>query len=252
MDDVLLAFSGGKDSFLAACRLIDQKYRVHLITFDNGSEMMMDNVLHGVKRLQAKFSDKVVIWQGFYKTTGIIPLLSDHWRQAPMWEFAEDYPALTNCHLTCLICQSAMWNAGIAYCQSHTIHYYATGYKSTDEFCTGMSEWVDGVSAFAKKHGVTTLFPLWEGISDFDRDTAMISYGFQPAVLEPKCCLGCWPAEKMSDDVRGNIMAYFNGVLLPVMEDRFDQYADIFRHILLDKSTEDNAEVRSFRAMRAT
>lgn len=34
--EVLLLFSGGKDSFLAACRLIEQGFYVRLMTFDNG------------------------------------------------------------------------------------------------------------------------------------------------------------------------------------------------------------------------
>ena len=35
-DTVLLMLSGGRDSFLAACRLIEEGWHVHMITYDNG------------------------------------------------------------------------------------------------------------------------------------------------------------------------------------------------------------------------
>ena len=33
--DMLILFSGGKDSFLTACRLINTGYTVHLLSIDN-------------------------------------------------------------------------------------------------------------------------------------------------------------------------------------------------------------------------
>lgn len=33
---VLLMLSGGRDSFLSACRLIEDGWYVHMITYDNG------------------------------------------------------------------------------------------------------------------------------------------------------------------------------------------------------------------------
>ena len=70
MKDVLVLFSGGKDSFLASLLMLDKGYRVNLVTFDNGQELKCQNVLVGARKIKKKFGDRVNII-GIKKTDAI-------------------------------------------------------------------------------------------------------------------------------------------------------------------------------------
>ena len=62
MKEALILFSGGKDSFLSTLMMLDQGYKVNLVTFDNGHELNIKKVLIGAKKIQKKYgSDKVKI-----------------------------------------------------------------------------------------------------------------------------------------------------------------------------------------------
>ena len=52
MNEALILFSGGKDSFLSTLIMLDKCYKVNLVTFDNGCELKSKNVLIGAKRIQ--------------------------------------------------------------------------------------------------------------------------------------------------------------------------------------------------------
>lgn len=59
---VLLMFSGGRDSYLAACKLIEQGYYVYMITFDNGCT----SNLKAVKKVAKTIVDKYGMSQAEY------------------------------------------------------------------------------------------------------------------------------------------------------------------------------------------
>ena len=62
MKEVLILFSGGKDSFLSTLLMLDKGYKVNLVTFDNGYDLKSENVLIGAKRIQKKYGvEKVKI-----------------------------------------------------------------------------------------------------------------------------------------------------------------------------------------------
>ena len=52
MNEALILFSGGKDSFLSTLIMLDKGYKANLVTFDNGCELKSKNVLIGAKRIQ--------------------------------------------------------------------------------------------------------------------------------------------------------------------------------------------------------
>ncbi len=41
--EVLTLFSGGKDSFLATCLLIEEGFKVYMVTFENGAGVASHN-----------------------------------------------------------------------------------------------------------------------------------------------------------------------------------------------------------------
>ncbi len=53
--EAVLLFSGGRDSSLAAIRLIEMGYEIHLLTFDNGA---IEDIARSNLRL-AEFNDEI-------------------------------------------------------------------------------------------------------------------------------------------------------------------------------------------------
>ena len=52
MNEALILFSGGKDSFLSTLIMLDKGYKVNLVTFDNGCELKSKNVLKIEKNIK--------------------------------------------------------------------------------------------------------------------------------------------------------------------------------------------------------
>lgn len=191
----LVLFSGGKDSFLTAARLVEQGYDAVLVSFNNGSVLYEKNLLHGAARLKNRYGDRRIEYAGAYGTISTIWSLNEAWTYMPWDELGRKYPGTCNCQVTCLHCQTAMWIAAIAYAKARSIKFAAAGYKDQDEFCTGIRPWIDRIAGIAGKNQVTLLTPLWKTPEwgedkKYGRDVEMIEKFFEPSVLEPKCILG--------------------------------------------------------------
>lgn len=233
----LVLFSGGKDSFLSACYMIDAGYTVELISFNNGAVAGEENLLHGVKRMQNRYGEDVVNYAGVYCISSTIARLTDYWSYVPSHEFGDKYPNIINAQLTCLHCQTAMWCAAIAYACAKEIKVIVTGYRSTDVFCTGVTPWVDAMMGIARAKGITVEFPVWEKSVweesyGWERDTEMVLRSFEPRVLEPKCLLGR-PVVRMSDMQESDLVRYFKDNLQSVVEKHIEHLTPIFKTIKL-------------------
>lgn len=235
--EALVLFSGGKDSFLAAVRLVWEGYRVVLLSANNGSICGENVFTHGAKRLMNKYGENRVYHVGVCSTAAIIMRMSREYADMPFREMAEKWPYLTGTQLNCLRCQSAMWVNAMAYCRAKGIHVAASGYQSTDRFCTGMEWYTSDIRALGHKNGIEVRFPVWktdwhtqEGQDGRDRE--MLDYGFLPSVHEPKCMLGM-PASGIEQDAVDDLMSYFHDGILPRMQGYIDHMVPIFENIRL-------------------
>ena len=234
---VLLLFSGGKDSFISACRLINQGKTVGLISFNNGSVLAEQNLVHGATRLQNRYGQSKVAYAGCYCTYATLMHLSKAWSLTPISDLANRYPHLINAQVTCLNCQTAMWTAAIAYARAKGYDYIASGYRKSNTFCTGVQEYLSAVRRVSGTYGKPILTPVWEDEiwqdkGDYYRSLEMISEFFDPAVLEPKCMLGR-PVPTLTPEIRAELTAYFSEVLEGIMHSEVSALAGVFRHISL-------------------
>ena len=238
----LVMFSGGKDSFLTACRLLNKGNKVKLLSFNGGGVIGEQNLLHGVNRLLKKYGEDNVEYVGIYPTISIIQRINRTWVYATQKELGEKYPSATNCQFQCLHCQTAMWIAAIAYCQAKEIKHIACGYRSNDVFCTGITEYMDEIKKIASQFDIDIVTPVSDIKDDLDRDFEMSSYGFAPQVLEPKCVLGN-PAKDglLSNEERTDLMSYFSENLYYQFDDAINSLIPMFSVIRIgNKSFEDN------------
>lgn len=233
MDDVLVMFSGGKDSFITACRLIMKGYRVRLISFNNGAVWGETNLLHGVKRLTNRFGEERIQYEGVYNTAGIVMSLTDSWSYLTQLQLGEKYPTLINAQLQCLHCQSAMWVSAIAYAVAKDIEMICTGYRSSDVFCTGHTEFINAMSEVAKSFGIEVNLPVWntsewDKLNGWERDNEMALFQFQPQVYEPKCLLGK-PVKAMTKREKEDMMKFFDDNIKPVFVEEINHMIPVFR-----------------------
>lgn len=135
--NVLVMFSGGKDSFLAACRAILDGHDVKLAFFDNGCELGTGAIRQGYERLRCRFSDVRVELIGGIPTAGIANTFKEYWMSNTVSNIAGKYPELVPAQVQCLHCQSAMWCAAVALAKARDCRAVACGYRKTDKFCTG-------------------------------------------------------------------------------------------------------------------
>lgn len=233
--DMLILFSGGKDSFLTACRLINTGYTVHLLSIDNGCICGEYAFQNGANRLKEKYGENRCHYCGVYNATSIMQKLSDTWAQQPYADIAKKYPHIINAQLNCLHCQSAMWVSSIAYCIAKHIPIAACGYRSTDKFCTGLTDYCGDIVQLGWDNEIEIKYPVW--ITDWDKDEnarndEMKLYGFVPKVNETSCCLGR-PVKEMTEKEQKDLIAYFRGEILPHMQDSINRLVPAFKNMQL-------------------
>lgn len=231
----LVMFSGGKDSFLTACRLAEIGRQVELISFNNGAVVGEENIGHGVKRLQNRYGEDKVQFVGVYNTAALMQRVEHNWVYGSWKELGEKYPGCVNAQVRCLHCQTCMWLAAIAYAKAKGIKEIAAGYKSTDLFCTGMEKWIDRIAYVAEQHGIVVGFPLWETpewgeYPEVGRDYEMLSRGFEPCVLEPKCLIGCPVQDRVGEE---DMLRYFDDCVVVSMDEMIDYMVGVFKYIKL-------------------
>lgn len=242
----LVLFSGGKDSFITACRLLSKGDYVGLISFNNGALAAEKNLLHGATRLVNRYGEDRVHYEGVYNTAATIALLSKWYNKANYAVIKANIPNLTPPQVTCLHCQTAMWVAAIAYALSHKFSTVCAGYLSTDCFCTGSNVYTQFIGNLGRSYGVEVKFPIWyadSGREDWEttRSMEMLQHNFEPAVLEPKCLLGM-PADKLTEGAETDLGNYYSGFLKAVAHSQVLNLERIFESITLSSTSMDAIE----------
>lgn len=235
MKDVLVFFSGGKDSFITACKCVEEGYHVKLISFNNGCVANEENILHSAERLISKYGEEHIEYVGCYNTWGVFTSFRCKLVNTPFKEIYKSYPHLCMSQLNCMQCQSSMWVAGIAYCIAKDIKYIATGYKNTDNFCTGIIRYLQEMKILALGFGIEVLTPMFDSnLKDksVERDIEMGKRGFLPCVYEPKCMLGC-PSQKPSQEGVDSLMKAFKDTVTDTVMNEIQSLVPIFKNIKL-------------------
>lgn len=233
-DKVLVLFSGGKDSFLTACRLAHKGNYVVLLSFNGGGVFWEQNFKHGANRLIKRFGPGQIEYAGVYPTVGTIARLNRTWIYKTTKELSELYPNITNCQFQCLHCQTAMWVAAIAYANAKGISKIACGYKDNDVFCTGILGYIDRIKELANNFDIEIELPLWDFGEDYKRDIEMGRYCFIPQVYEPKCVLGNPVKNGFPEAEKEDMLRYFDTEFKDKLVESINDLTRIFRVLKLD------------------
>lgn len=215
--EALVLFSGGRDSFLAACYVLEAGYRVHLVTFENGLGIRSENAKDGAERIIAKYSCKRVSFHGVHSIAGI-------WRQffLPYFnlkpkEISECFGELTISQFHCLTCRSAMYIWSIIKARQLGISVIVDGARKDQGFVIELPSMIDKFKSFFKFFLIELMLPVWDMNSDWERKNLLLLRGFFPKTMEPQCLLGV-PIPTSGDpdhELQQATINYFDDIIFP-------------------------------------
>lgn len=239
--NTLVLFSGGKDSFLTACRCIERGDCVGLLAMNNGCIAGEECIQGSAQRMINKYGEERVHYEGIYSTYSTILRLNEWWSTATYDEVARKLPNVDGVQMNCLHCQTAMWTAAIAYATAKGFTTVCSGYRHDDSFCTGSVLYTDAIKKIASKYNVLVEFPVWdeEGKDmswEAHRDQEIAACGFYPSLLEPQCALGR-PTPHHIKNVSGTLSDYFAEYLEPIMTQRIPKLRETLRHMKLTEKS---------------
>ena len=180
--DVVLLFSGGRDSSLATIRLIEMGYNIHLLTFDNGatediarSNLRLSEFNYKIK--ENIITRKIINSKELFKKIALINLEKDI--------------ASYKTNLICMGCKMAMHTISLNYCLKNKINVIADGYtyyqKDWPEQMPGA---IEEIKNFHKKYGVNYINPVYDIKSKEIAKEKLAYYKLSVDSLEGKCIFG--------------------------------------------------------------
>jgi len=184
---VAVLFSGGKDSTLAAIRLLENDCEIHLLTMVHDAmkwESQIEHVQARVEELRKNFPESNITWKRinctyYFKKIGVECL-------------EEDVKKYNMMILICMACKVAMHYSAIHYCVRNGIRYLADG-SNNGEGCRWM-EWSEEVlrefCSFSKKYGIMYCCPVYNSIgSKKNVKDILTRYGIYTKSLELECIM---------------------------------------------------------------
>lgn len=132
--EAILLFSGGRDSFLAGCYLIEEGFKIYMVTFENGLGLAAHNAEHGAKRIIKRYGKDKAEFLGVHSVAGIWrEFFLPYFNMKPS-EILKEFGELTISQFHCLTCRSAMYIWAIIKAKQMRIKYLADGAREDQGF----------------------------------------------------------------------------------------------------------------------
>lgn len=189
---------------LTAAKLACSDCRVHLLCCNNGSIVHEEIFQHGVKRLQNRFGDRVQ-FEGTVSTTHSMQRMRIKMDTLTAQQVARLYPNVRYAQFQCTLCQTCMWVEALAVAKARGYTCVASGYKRTDDFCTGHVYYKRLIQTMCALEQIDLALPLFN--VDVNTDEELLLYSIVPHVYEPKCSIGL-PCSTATDNEMNQIIKY--------------------------------------------
>jgi 7-cyano-7-deazaguanine synthase in queuosine biosynthesis len=214
----LLMFSGGRDSYLAACKLIEAGFCVEMITFDNGCTHNLERVKDVANTIVKKYGKQNAKYVGIWPVSWQISILDETKQYKTMKELYFKYPELKLYETTCLCCRTAMYVEAIAYAKAKGIPYIAEGARKSQSFFVELDEMKHNYSQLCKKHGIQLIWPVYRLTSDTKRKIEIGRRGLLTKTLEPQCHIGRHQRKELTESERKSLNDFFCFELRPLLD----------------------------------
>ena len=220
--DVILMLSGGRDSFLAACRLLEDpaNYRIKMVTYDNGCSYCSGNAKEVADRIIDKYGKERAEYLGVYKIASVIRRFFHPYFNMTPAEQARKFFGLTPSQFHCLICRTSMYIYSIWLGLIHGVTHIAEGGRESQGFVVelpGMAK--ERYPDLVGLAGMELLLPVYDLDDDWERDDELLARGYLCKSLEAKCLIG-FPLEgSVTEDVIKGVHAYYDNIMLPKIKE---------------------------------
>jgi 7-cyano-7-deazaguanine synthase in queuosine biosynthesis len=225
----LLMLSGGRDSFLSACKLLQEGYQVLLVTYNNGHISQIGNVKIVADRLKQIWGSERIRHVGIHTIAqDIRPLLYKTLYYEPL-ELCQEYPNILISQVNCLACHTTMYFHSIAYCIAHEIETIAEGAREEQDFFIELPEMKERYEKLCQKYNKELRLPVYDLKSDMQRKNELARWGMSPKSYESQCWLGCPMLQKLTDEQRTCLMNYYVQEIEPKADETIQLLIDYKR-----------------------
>lgn len=208
-NDVLLLYSGGKDSTLAAIRLYNAGYNIHFIHFDNGHMRDQDKPY---LTFQETFGKKDDFYFDYELSSVDIKTIFEEYYSNWSTNFTND-PALTS-EIRCLSCRMAMYTKTIEIAKKEGFKYIAEGARISQKFMLEQLPITNRLKELAESQGIKLLLPVLYVNDDQQEIEELLANGYSSKTWESKCLIGK-PAKDKTEEDKIAIIDYYDSVLKP-------------------------------------
>ena len=230
---VLLMLSGGRDSFLTACKLLEDKnnYHVYMVTYDNGCMCGADRVKLVADRIIERYGADRAEYLGVFSTAGIAREFFHPYFNMTPEEQLKRFKGMTPSQFHCLVCRTAMYIHSIWLCKLLDIPTIAEGGRKSQEFVVeleGMAK--KRYKDLVESQGLNLLLPVYydgadwtkdkDFSADWERDNELLMRGYRSKCDEAKCFIGVPINGSVNNDVIEGTHAYYDEVMLPRIQKR--------------------------------
>ncbi|EOQ37933.1 hypothetical protein [Butyricicoccus pullicaecorum] len=229
-NSILLMLSGGRDSFLSACRLIEQGKRVYMITYDNKCMSNAKGAQEVAERIIQRYGPEKAVFVGIQSVAAHLYRLQKNYLYQTLQESSQKYPNLRPAQMPCLACHTGMYIESIAYCKAHNIPAIAEGAREIQGFFVELPEMVERYEKLAKDYDITIELPVYKLKDDWERKLELADRGFVPKTFEPQCWLGCPLGENLNEEERRSLAAYYDAEMEPKLEKLIDARIAAMKH----------------------
>jgi len=221
--DIIVLFSGGKDSFSTTCLLIEKGFRALMVTFENGAGLAGTNAEHGANRIIKGYGSDKAEFLGLYSIVGIWREFVLPYRNMKPSEICKAYGELTSSQFNCLTCRSAMYVWTILKAMEMNIFHVADGARENQGFVIELLCMTERFKQFFREFGIELIYPVLELKSDWKLKNFLLARGFVPKVIEPQCLLGVPLGEIPDKDIQEGTVQYFEQVVVPRARELINQ-----------------------------
>lgn len=210
-------FSGGRDSFLSACYLIEDGFKVCMATFENGVSLQTHNAAHGARRIVERYGKRKAEFLGVHNMAGIWrQFLLPYFNMKPT-EIIKEYGELTISQFNCLTCRSAMYVWSIIAARQRKVDYIAEGARRVQGIIVELPDIITRLRNLVSDYSIKLLLPVYELDSDWEKKNALLLRGFVPKTLESQCLIGVpLPSGKPPDrEAQESAARFFDKIILP-------------------------------------
>lgn len=176
-DDAVVLFSGGRDSSLTACLLLNQGKKVHLITCFDGALLNMDIADYRYREIENAFPASTIL-RKILPTYGLF-------RRIALEDIEADFEKYKK-NLIILGSQLATLSTAILYCLRNSITIIASGFtKYEATLPEQMAQAIDLFRSFALEFGIAYITPVYEYSSSDEVKYHLFDFGISTKSLEP-------------------------------------------------------------------